>query len=280
MRTQSLAGVIAASLCTAVLFAAPAAYATHPLGTEEPETVAPKAIEGEITYELNHFGGNEGGSESEGALWLGTGIVTGVDLGVFIPFRQLSPDEGNSESGIGDVEAELKWNFLPESETAPALALKIGVGFPSADERKGLGSGGYDLFATLLAGKGFGPVETYLNLGYTRIDKLEVEPEEGAGGEEAETLNRSVYSASLAARWNVVEQLGLVAEVQFTSAEAKGDDAAVSATVGAIWQITPAVGIDVGGRFGLTDAAADWTILAGLNFAFGEEEAATEAAGR
>lgn len=120
-----------------------------------------------------------------------------------------------------------------------------------------------------MAGKNFGPLGFYLNLGYTLVDKIEVESSEATPGDEPEKLNRNLYAASLAARWDVVEKLGLVGEVLYESAAAKGDDAALSATVGAIWQITDSVGIDVGGRLGITDAAPDWMLLAGLNFEFG-----------
>lgn len=46
MHETTFTRLVGATLCATVLFAAPAAYASHPLGTEEPETIAPRAVDG------------------------------------------------------------------------------------------------------------------------------------------------------------------------------------------------------------------------------------------
>jgi len=277
MDTKRLVKIVGTGLCATLLLAAPAAYASHPLDTEAPETVAPLAVEAEVSYELAHNPGGEAGNEGEVSLWVATGVVKGVDIGVVVPYVMVNPDEGKKESGVGDVELEAKWNLLEERESVPALALKAAVTFPTGDDKKGLGSGGNDVTAAVLATKSFGPLGFDLHLGYTRLGKVAA-AEESADGE-TEKPNKNLFAASLAARWSVIEHLALVAAVRYESPEAKGAAAAVSAVVGAKWRITDNVGIDLGGRFGLTDTAPDWTLLASLNFAFGKAEGAAEGEG-
>jgi len=131
------------------------------------------------------------------------------------------------------------------------------VTLPTGDEEKGLGSGGYDASATLIAGKAFGPANVYLNLGYTRIDKV------------AEDGKKNIYSASLAGEWDIVKEWAIVGEVLYESPGAESEDAPVAVTAGLIWEIADNFSIDIGARVGLTDTAPDWGILAGISYTFG-----------
>jgi hypothetical protein len=239
-------------MLAAVLFASPA-FATHPLGTEDPGTADPKTLQVEVTGESHHF---SDGSETDLGVQFTTGIVPHLDIALGAGYGFLSSDEGSSESGIGDLEVALKWNFLAEDEGVPGLALKVGSTLPTGNEEKGLGGGGYDLSAALVAGKSLGNGGLFLNLSYTRIDKT-------ADGDKS-----GIVTASLAAQWEMIEALALVGEFLYESPGADGEDPPVAATAGLVWEIADNFLIDVGARVGLTDTAADWCVLAGVNYTF------------
>lgn len=254
MRNHASRHVAVTIFAGAVLFSAPC-FATHPLGTEDPGTVPPLNLQVEVTGEYHHTTG--AGNETGLGISLTTGLLSNLDLALSAGYSILNPKEGSTEKGLGDLELAAKWNFLKEKGSLPGLALKAGVTLPTGDDEKGLWSGGYDTSASLIAGKAIGPVNLFLNLGYTRIDKA------------AEVEEKNVYSASLAGAWDIVESWALVGEVLCESPGAAGEDPPVAATAGLIWEIADNFSIDIGARAGLTDTAPDWSILAGVNYTSG-----------
>lgn len=241
------------AVVVATLLIAGPAFATHPLGTEDPGTADPLTLQMEVTGETHHL---SDGAESGLGLSLTTGIVPRLDVSLGAGFVFLAPDEGPSESGIGDLEVALKWNFIEERESLPGLALKLASTLPTGNEDKGLG-GGYDLSAAIIAGKTLGQVDLFLNLGYTRIDMT-------AAGDKS-----GIFSASLAGEYDLSEALALVGEILYESPGADGEDAPVAVTAGLIWEIADNFSVDIGGRVDLTDTAPDRSVLGGINHAFG-----------
>lgn len=238
----------------ALFFSAPC-FARHPLGTEDPGTVLPLYLEVEIAGEHYHTTGE--GNETGLGITLTTGILSDLNIALAAGGVSLDPGDGSSEKGFGDLELASKWNFIDGEGNLPGLALKVAVTLPTGDEQRGLGSGGYDASAALIAGKAVGPVNLYLNLGYTRIDKV------------AEGDKKHVCAASLAGEWNIVASWAIVGEVLYESLGADGEDPPVSATAGVVWEIADNFSIDIGARAGLTDTAPDWSILAGASYTFG-----------
>jgi len=170
--------------------------ATHPLGTEEPGTTPPLTVDVELTFERAHFGGEAGGDETAVAISMTTGLRENLDIGLTAPYLVLDPDGESSEGGVGDMEVALKY-ALRSAEGEPGLAAKLAVTVPTGDEDEGLGTGGYDVAATLLAEVPVGPVDIYANLSWTRVDEV------------AEGDRESLYAASLAAAWEAAERLTL-----------------------------------------------------------------------
>jgi hypothetical protein len=254
MRNHSSRHVAVTIFAGAVLLSAPC-FATHPLGTEDPGTVPPLDLQVEVTGEYHHTTGAD--NEIDLGIALTTGLLSNLDLALGAGYTILAAEEGSTEKGFGDLELAAKWNFIEEKESLPGLALKVGVTLPTGDDEKGLGSGGYDTSANLIAGKAVGPVNLHLNLGYTRIVKA------------AEGEKKNVYSASLAGAWDIVESWAFVGEVLYESPGADGEDPPVAVTAGLVWEIADNFSIDVGARAGLTETAPDWCILAGVNYTFG-----------
>lgn len=253
MRNPALKPFAFSFFAGALLVSAPC-FATHPLGTEDPGTVAPLNLQVEVTGEYLHTTGD--GNETDLGIGLTTGLLPNLDLAIGAGFASLDPEVGSSEKGFGDLELAVKWNFLEERGNLPGFALKVGVTLPTGDEEKDLGGGGYDASGNLIAGKAVGPVNLYLNLGYVRLDKI------------AEGDKKNVFSASLAGEWDIKESLTFVGEVLYERAGTDGEDPPVAVAAGLIWEITDDFSIDIGARAGLTDTAPDWSILAGVNFIF------------
>lgn len=254
MRNHALK-LFAVSVFAGALLASVPCFAAHPLGTEDPGTVPPLNLQVEVTGEYYHTAGE--GNEIDPGISLTTGILSNLDLTLGAGYGILDPEEGSVEKGFGDLKLAAKWNFLKEKGNLPGLALKLGMTLPTGDENKGLGNGGYDASGNLIAGKAVGPVNLYINLGYTRVDKV------------AEGRKKNICAASLAGEWDIAESLALVGEVLYGSTGADGEDPPVAVTAGLIWEIADTLSIDIGARAGLTDTAPDWSILAGVNFTFG-----------
>ena len=231
------------------------AFAGHPLGTEDPGTVAPKSVGVEITGE---YSSEAEGTETAFGVSVTTGLFGNVDAKVSAPYLLENPNEGDDANGVGDLELALKWHFLKTADDTLNLAIKGAVTFPTGDDKKGLGSGDYDFSGKLVAAFAFKPVDIFLNVGYGRMNSAD--PDEGE--------KKDIFSASVAAQWAVTGPIAIVGEVTYESSGAEGDDPPVAATVGVIYAVSETLSLDVGARIGLTDSASDWSILAGVNLAF------------
>jgi len=232
------------------------ALASHPLGTEDPGTVAPKSVGVEITGE---YSSETEGTETAFGVSVTTGLLGNVDVKVSAPYLLENPDQGDSENGIGDLELSLKWHFFAGADDKLNLAVKGDVSIPTGNDEKGLGSGDYDLSGTLIAAFALKPVDIFLNVGYGRLNSAD--PDAGE--------KKDIFSASAAAQWAITGPIAIVGEVTYESSGAEGDDPPVAATAGVIYAISESLSLDVGARIGLTDSAPDWSVLAGVNLAFG-----------
>lgn len=102
------------------------------------------------------------------------GITDNLTVEAEIPFISYEVEVGAEEvdeSGIGDIEIELAYQFVRESAGTPALAFSIGVAAPTGDHEKGLGTDtwGYELALNLsrnFADDWF----FHANLGYEQVN--------------------------------------------------------------------------------------------------------------
>ena len=235
-----------------------AAFPAFAMDTDDPGTVAPKNVEVEISGE---YAKSAEGGETGLSIAATTGILQNLDFGLTLPYTITDPDAGGGESGIGDLEAGLKFRFLEGEGARPALALTAGASIPTGDEDKGLGSGEVDLSAALVAGFEFKPVNLYVNLGYGRLTSADTD-----AGEKAD-----IFSASAAVEWAVTEPFAVNAEFLYESAGADGDDAPLAVTAGAAYTFSDMIALDGGVRIGLSDAAPDWGLFATLTVSLGGE---------
>jgi hypothetical protein len=83
-----------------------------------------------------------------------------------VAYVSVHPRTGRNVSGVGDVEATLKYLFLPESDPYPALAIAGELKIPTAKDTL-IGTGEPDYTLTLVASKKLGDFDLHANLGYS-----------------------------------------------------------------------------------------------------------------
>jgi hypothetical protein len=278
-RNQVLAVV---TLAVAALLV-PALPARALLVTEEPETVAPLAVDVSVSQEHTVYTGEYGATEAVTGLSLGTGllkgagIVRGLEVDVWVPYVRVAeddprekfeaseepdvrePEQGIHASGLGDLEVALKWQFLDGAGAVPGMAARLGVSLPTGDEEEGLGSGTTVVSLGYLAGTPFesADVAVFLNAKvYYVVD--------------AEEEQKDVFSeCSLAASWWGLDPLGLSVEVAASTAEEEGAGTAATAATVVSCTVNDRFSLEAGLRLGLTDDAPDWVASAGVSLTFG-----------
>jgi len=201
---------------TAVLLTTGSAFAAHPLITDDTGTQG----QGKFQLELNgEFGRDrenlDGVDTRENSAGLETvlsgGLTDTVDLVVAVPWTWSRVKENSvvvsDENGPGDVALELKWRFLEYKGFS--MAVKPGMTFPTGNENRGLGNGKVSYGAAMIASQELAPVTLHLNLAYSHNEfQLDLDKESN---------RRDIWHASLAATYDVLEDLQLVANVGMES---------------------------------------------------------------
>ncbi len=247
-----------------VMLVSPAAtWAAHPLITDDAGT------QGRGNYQLELNGQYDSEEETvsgvsvkstggQVATTLTYGIVDTVDLVLSLPYQWCNTKEDGStvynENGISDTVFEVKWRFFEKDGLG--LALKPGVSFATGDDEKGLGTGktGYRLF--FIASQEIAPWAFHLNLGYI-------------GNENKVDEETNIWHASLAATYDVVENLKIVGNIGVEKNREMGADNDPAFILGGlIYSISKSFDIDFGVKYELTSSETDISVMAGTTFRF------------
>jgi hypothetical protein len=251
MRSASRFGTVSLALVFCLMLSGPA-LATYPLGNEGPVTTEPMAVDLEVNLEYDSY---SEGTETTFSASVTTGLFPDLDISLWLPIVSVSPDEGDSESGVGDAEIMFKWQFMKEENGMPGLAVRGVAKLTSGDEEKGLGSGEMDYSLILLGSYKLEPVNLYATLGYTWV------------GEPPGVDLDNVVSLSLAVEYPLNEKLDLVGRLAGESGQGD-EDAPIFILGGASYAINDVLYVDGGIRLGVTDTAPDWSIILGAGFSF------------
>jgi hypothetical protein len=151
-----------------------------------------------------------------------------------------------SESGLGDVEGQLRYRFREETPGGPDVFGYFETVFPTADEGSLIGTSNWEfkLGAGATRGYGFGTMTLRAAIEY---DKAE---ETFAMGEAAVE-----YLRRLSAQWRV-----------FGAIEGSEDE--VEAIVEAQWHFATFGALKLNNAFGVTSKATDWAPEVGVMFNF------------
>ncbi len=241
-----------------ILSCSTAAFAAHPLITDDTGTMGTGKAQLEINGEYGHD--KEDGvttKTTQGDACFSYGLSESVDLVIDLPYlhyREKTEDATVSENGFSDTAIEVKWRFYEHDDLS--LAIKPGLTLPTGDDDKGLGAGKttYSLF--FITTKEMDPWAVHLNLGYIRNENTLDE-------------EKDIWHASIASTVALTENLTAVANlgVESNTDKLAGTDPAF-ALAGLVYALSEEVDLDCGIKYGLNDPETDRTVLAGLTWKF------------
>ncbi|MHB8808674.1 MAG: transporter [Desulfobulbaceae bacterium] len=245
---------------SAMIVALPnAAFATHPLITDDAGTLGRGAFQLEVNGEYAHEDEN-GGEEktAEVAAALSYGMTDHLDIVLGAPYQWLRGEEKGEtffrENGLADLSLEVKWQFF--ARDAFSFALKPGLSLPTGDEEQGLGSGEVGRSLFLISTYAADPFAVHANLGYLRSNN-------NAGEEE------DLWHTSVAALYALTEKLTLVGNTGIERNPDPDNDTHPAFILGGlIYAVADNFDVDFGIKAGLNDPETDYTVLAGLAWSF------------
>lgn len=140
------------------------------------------------------------------------GLGDRFEISAAAPYRNIDPSGADSESGISDGIARVKWNFLNSEKYSLRLSAIGMVTLPLGDKDKGLGTEKTNLGVALAIDKEYENISWHGNIGFM-------------GRQEDDINDQVLYAAGL--EYKAIENLGLIAEVSgfsYTSSEKYMDD--------------------------------------------------------
>lgn len=248
---------VSIAICS-VLSCPAAAFAMHPLITDDAGTIGAGKTQLEANGEYGHE--KEDGVTTETtqeAASLSYGLSESMDLIVGLPYLHVRATDDTTvmtDNGFSDTSIEMKWRFYEHDDWS--LAIKPGITLPTGDDEAGLGAGkaSYRLFSII--SKEMNPWAFHLNLGYIRNEN---------------TLNeeKDIWHASIASTFAVTDNLKAVANLSVESNRdefVNTDPAFVLA--GLIYTLSERLDLDCGIKYGLNSDETDYSVLAGVTWKF------------
>jgi hypothetical protein len=154
-------------LVAAALASAPAAFAAHPMLTEDPATQGTGHLELELGQAFARGDPLQGGQGTEFGPQLTYGAAPTLDLIVRTTWLTQAPADAPKTSGWGDSLLDFKWRFYEAEQRA--LAVRAGADIPTGDAARGLGQGTAGFHVIGVAGWQFEHVNVDANVAYFRV---------------------------------------------------------------------------------------------------------------
>jgi hypothetical protein len=223
----------------------------RPLITEDAGTVEKGFFEVELAFD--HTRDNNRDKNYIPSVQWAYGLTESAELALAGSYLFKDVHEGGREDGWGDGIVYLKYRVWGEGEKVPAFALKPHVKIPTADEKRGLGSGKPDYGLTAVFSKSITGMNWHLNVGYTLIGKENTTDE---------------FNLALAGEYEIRKGLLAVGEIRYThnfNSDSKDDPASIllglQAPMGKVL-------LDAGLALGLNTAAPDYALTVGVTIKF------------
>ena len=238
---------VAASLLAGT---APAAFAAHPLQTEDTGTQGAANVEIENGFSRARF---DSTTLTVYQPQVSVGLATTVDAIVQPSFVwQHAP--GQSASGFGDTNIDAKWRFYGSDPIS--FAIRAGVLAPTSQKGLGLPHGDVSEHALLVATWDATPTTVHANLGFTHFPS-------GAGG------RQNVAHVSAAVMQQVNERLILTADGELDQDPDPMRKTWPGALLGGvIWTARPGLDLDVGFQRSFNAQVVTRQWMAGLTYRF------------
>ncbi len=176
------------------------------------------------------------------------GLTDRWELDAEVPYRFVNPNGARAASGIGDVEAAVRYGIIPIGKTPLALDVGLAVGAPTGDRIHDLGEGRLTLTPFFTASTWAGPVNAQLNCAWERAVT--------SAGEEPR--DNFVYNVAIL---YPIERWFLVLEGNGTSSH---ELTTYYVTPELIWRPARRLQFLIAAPIGVTRAAADYGIVASV----------------
>jgi hypothetical protein len=165
---KTIISILAAFLisCSAYALERPAFWRLlgPPYDTDDPEPIELHHWE---FYLASHSSHEEGGWEATAPhVEVNYGPASNLHLHFQMPVAFVSPSNGTSHYGLGDLEVGFKYRFIQESKSTPQVGIFPLIEVPTGNKDKELGSGEIQVFLPLWIQKTIGKFTTYGGGGY------------------------------------------------------------------------------------------------------------------
>ena len=234
-----------------VALAAPAAFAAHPLQTEDTGTQGAANIEIENGLSRARF---DSTTLTTYQPQLSVGVAAAVDA-IFQPalVRLQAPGQP-AVMGLGDTSLDGKWRFWASDPWS--LALRAGVLAPTSRKDLGLPHGEVSEHALLAATWDGAPTSVHANLGLTRVPR-------------APGTRASVAHVAAAVMQSIDNGLVVAADGELHQSSDPARKAWPGSVLGGlIWTARPGLDLDIGYRRSFSAQPANRQWLAGLTWRF------------
>ena len=248
-----------------MMFVTRAAFAAHPLITDDTGTQGKGKTQLEFDAECDHD--SEDGTTTDTLVFptipvLSYGISDTVDFVLGVPFERMEIKQAGgitTERGISDVSLQLKWRLYEKDGLS--FAVKPGITLPTGDEDRGLGNGKASYSAFFITTKDMAPWAFHFNAGYIR-NEYKLQTDEDAD-------RKDIWHVSLASQVEIVKDLKVVANIGMERNSDKRSNIDPAFLLGGIiYSITENFDLDAGVKTGLNKPETDITYLAGVTKRF------------
>jgi hypothetical protein len=135
------------------------AWAGPPFITDDPEPIGYRHWEVDVASQMSKD--KDGMSGTAPHFGINYGLLPNVELHTIIPLSYVSPNEGSTNYGFGDIELGVKYRFVQESDSLPMVGTSLLVDLPTGNHRRGLGNGSAKVFIPIWLQKSWEPWTTY-----------------------------------------------------------------------------------------------------------------------
>jgi len=222
----SFAGIAVDERCRGLLLAlvlvAGDAIAGAPFRTDDPGVVDHGHFELLPFYSQTKAGTGRSGALP--GLEIHYGAVESVELDLVLSAAFATPPGMGTQRGYGDTEIDIKYQFIAETDTMPAIGFVPNFILPTGNADRGLGNGGSQVFLPLWMLKSWDRLTTYGGGGYWVNN--------GPG-------NRNYWFFGWQAQYQLSESWTLGGEVFHSTPQTAGQGASTGFSVGGFFQIHP-----------------------------------------
>lgn len=257
MQRMTETAAIRCGFAAALLAVAGPALGAHPLVTEDSGTQGQGKYQVEAQFEYaRDVEAGIGERSRTSVLALSYGAHERVDVILTLPHERVKTTEDGETvvvRGGGDVSADVKWRFYDGQPFS--MAIKTGFTFPTGDDDNGVGSGNVNASALLIGSAEFDPFALHVMTGFIG--------NQNDVGDKSIVRHVSIGASAAVGEFTLVADLG-----RYTTVDRRYDKYSAFGILGGIWSLNDDVDLDLGVKWGLTDAETDRALLAGAAWRF------------